>query len=483
MDSLGEKCATGIHWAYHFAYLCKLCLLFNQLHASPFSLIRHLSPSICLYGNPTFWIISPLFETVHKLHKLFLYAYFSIISILPGELIRSTRKKIKRQSNRIKLWSAISKTVNRNSGHSIFRSQNDEKFLVVVHFRELNMRRSNRIASIQPKKKKHGSLSAELSTTHILDLNDDCLRDVFKMLDLSSLCALANVCTRFRCIAQDTFKVSKFKRLELQKICCSSLNRKKQIQVMACMLRHFGAFIEALDCSSLDNLTMSYGYRIIELMSRYCNRTLTELEFNFINVQPHESQGRYNLRQGRSIGNDSVHLISQLSHLKILSVGSIWGLSLNDIPKICQSLNELTELHLKERTCEMTPTLLLNIIRSAENLEVFQYGSINPHFYYARTELEINDGTFKKLVHIVGDRRPKKPLVIYFCRCICDVRITHELAEKHKDLVTIVTLNLTVQSDSEESFSDEWNSRNQNKLPETNNIFTSPYILVSIGKQ
>lgn len=39
----------------------------------------------------------------------------------------------------------------------------------------------------------------------LLRLNDDCLRHVFKYSDEEDLCGLANVCTRMRPIAEQTF--------------------------------------------------------------------------------------------------------------------------------------------------------------------------------------------------------------------------------------------------------------------------------------
>lgn len=50
--------------------------------------------------------------------------------------------------------------------------------------------------------------------TTILKLNDDCLSEVFKHLDLQSLCAVADVCNRFRQNAKVCFEHSETKELK-----------------------------------------------------------------------------------------------------------------------------------------------------------------------------------------------------------------------------------------------------------------------------
>lgn len=64
---------------------------------------------------------------------------------------------------------------------------------------------------------KMDSLAAASSTTHILDLNDDCLRAVFGILELVDFCVVADVCFRFRYIAKEQFQRSFLGKVELHK--------------------------------------------------------------------------------------------------------------------------------------------------------------------------------------------------------------------------------------------------------------------------
>lgn len=61
------------------------------------------------------------------------------------------------------------------------------------------------------------SSSATMNATALLDLNDDCLRDVFEYLSISDLAAVADVCSRLRHVARLHFlaSVSKYGRMEV----------------------------------------------------------------------------------------------------------------------------------------------------------------------------------------------------------------------------------------------------------------------------
>lgn len=74
------------------------------------------------------------------------------------------------------------------------------------------------------------------SETTILDLNDDCLREVFNIWGLNELAVVADVCARFREIAKPAAG-SKFKKI--------SLNAHSSRTDYA-RLRNFGASIEMI---------------------------------------------------------------------------------------------------------------------------------------------------------------------------------------------------------------------------------------------
>lgn len=273
------------------------------------------------------------------------------------------------------------------------------------------------------------------NTFNILDLNDDCLREVFGALELSDLCSVADVSLRFRRIALDAFKVSNYKKLDLHALCCVEEEPAKRLQRIERVVCHFGAFVESMDANGTHQggLHQINDNRIVELISRYCSTSLTKLKLDNFVTEPNGSHGRYILRRGRVNANHFVHLISKLKKLKTLWLGSVWGLSATDISTICKHLNQLTDLHLTYDAHRLNAEDLFNLIENAENLEIFRYSE---SFLFLFERLAINVDTFEKLVQIVRNRRQKTPLTIDFSRCRCKVNISDELAAEHKDLVS-----------------------------------------------
>lgn len=293
------------------------------------------------------------------------------------------------------------------------------------------------------------SSPASAKITNITHLNDDCLREVFRVLDLSDLCTVADVCNRFRRIAQETFKASNNRHLKLHAVCRNDEDQEMRLQRITNLLRHFGAFVESMDA----NGSHRYGLhqindnRIVEEISRYCSSSLTKLKLDNFVTEPNGSHGRFILRHGRVNANHFVYLITHLKKLKIFCLGAVWGLIASDITNICKHLKQLTKLHLTYDAHRLTAKDLFNLIENAENLEVFRYSEF---FLFLFDRLAINVDEFKKLVHIVQSRRQKKSLTIDFSRCRCKVKITEELAAKHKDLLTFKT----IRSNSDESESE-----------------------------
>lgn len=277
--------------------------------------------------------------------------------------------------------------------------------------------------------------STSASSTSILDLNDDCLREVFGELELSDLCTTADVCTRFRLIAQESFKASDHRKLKLNALCRNDDNQQNRLHQIAKFLRHFGAFVESMDANGSHNygLHQINDNRIVELISRYCSASLTKLKLDNFVTEPNGSHGRYILNhRGRSSANRFVYCISQLKQLKTLWLGSVWGLSTADITNICKHLRQLNELHLTYDAHRLTARDLFNLIENAENLEIFRYSEI---FLFLFERLAINVDTFEKLVHIVRSRRQPKSLTIDFSRSRCKVNVPKELTAEHSDSV------------------------------------------------
>lgn len=147
--------------------------------------------------------------------------------------------------------------------------------------------------------------------TIISDLNDDCIAEVFQYLHLKDLCAVADVCRRFRRNALSHFALPKYKKDILTIHCNSSISLlalqlrntwtsthytriisfsgmysvdEKLLQI-ARFLRVFGGSVKFIQLYDLyptreeHIATQSKCKRIIlEMIGRYCRGTLLELE-------------------------------------------------------------------------------------------------------------------------------------------------------------------------------------------------------------
>lgn len=83
-----------------------------------------------------------------------------------------------------------------------------------------------------------------MSSTTISDLNDDCLREICKYFSLSNLCVFADVCHRFKQIAQSHFQPLKLVAITKQE--WEDLPRRNLYR----LIRNFGESINSLLASS-----------------------------------------------------------------------------------------------------------------------------------------------------------------------------------------------------------------------------------------
>lgn len=116
------------------------------------------------------------------------------------------------------------------------------------------------------------SLQSTGSATTVLDLNDDCLRETFAILDLNVLSTVADVCTRFREIAVETAR-SKFNHLILYWRSIPSDNYYSK-------LRNFGAHLKSIEVDAR-KFGINYQKRLMKLLSLYCvgiDRTVYKID-------------------------------------------------------------------------------------------------------------------------------------------------------------------------------------------------------------
>lgn len=126
------------------------------------------------------------------------------------------------------------------------------------------------------------------NTTNVLELNDDCLQEVFELLDPDSLSVVADVCTRFRTNAVNSAR-SNVKQL-IWKHPISVHDYSK--------LRNFGASIKTVEvccCGSCSlapsqceffeiKNTTEFLQKHIELLNRYCNEEAIELKIIYADI-------------------------------------------------------------------------------------------------------------------------------------------------------------------------------------------------------
>lgn len=238
------------------------------------------------------------------------------------------------------------------------------------------------------------ALAAMLNIKQILDLNDDCLREIFEILALSDLCAISDVCTRFRCIAQEHFRHSYGEKLELHQINRDSDTDWQNLKRLSQFLRNFGGFITSIDgnryCPYHYN-NGRFGNRIPELVACYCSETLTELRLRGLGFSSHT------FAFARSI--------SKLKQLKILQLATIW-IDLEVLMEIIKNLTELTELYLNHIPIKLNTEKLLELIRNTPKLEFFQYNQRK------RKPTWVTVDTYQNVLEIVKRHRVRTHLKI-----------------------------------------------------------------------
>lgn len=111
-------------------------------------------------------------------------------------------------------------------------------------------------------------MKASGTRTVILDLNDDCLREVFAFLYVDALAAVADACARFRAIAAQS---AELKSAKITLSDHSPVNDYSQ-------LRNFGALVESVVVDGAN-----WQKRFIELVVQYCGNSV-KLILNDFNI-------------------------------------------------------------------------------------------------------------------------------------------------------------------------------------------------------
>lgn len=185
------------------------------------------------------------------------------------------------------------------------------------------------------------------STTHVLHLNFDCLWTIFEKLGLLDLCAVADVCTRWRETAQAVYQYSEFKsKLHVYSDLCSPHEYPDEIlRRTSRVVRNFGEKTQSLyvngTCYDFHELSQQkqqlYQRRLIDVLARYCKGTLDEVTISGFTVSSQvERSMRPLLRRLRKLKVQDCRGNLNLGHLKTSS-------KLTALEFECTSSNEQTQ--------------------------------------------------------------------------------------------------------------------------------------------
>lgn len=127
--------------------------------------------------------------------------------------------------------------------------------------------------------------TVQTSGATIMDLNDDCLIDIFKRLPVRDLCSVAEVNTRFKQDAKYVFSAL-YKRFHTLVLVLQSAKGRYEITLneMRSILKNFGSLIIDLDVSKM-SFKSTHNNRILDLIIKYCAGALKELTLEWFSIK------------------------------------------------------------------------------------------------------------------------------------------------------------------------------------------------------
>lgn len=123
------------------------------------------------------------------------------------------------------------------------------------------------------------------NATTLLNLNDDCLLELYRYLDLVDLDAVANACTRLKWTTQD--HVKRKKDLIFPKNRFQLVSGDKGLQQMSQLMHNYGEFLkefEQPDCFYFDNSRKLFERQILSVVSNNCTGNLAKLKLEWFDT-------------------------------------------------------------------------------------------------------------------------------------------------------------------------------------------------------
>lgn len=118
--------------------------------------------------------------------------------------------------------------------------------------------------------------TAPAAHTMLMDLNDECLQEVFTWLTEDDLCAAADVCTRLKRIAEAVYKTSGYKYF-------AWTNEILPVSQLS-YIRNFGAFIEQICTEDLLECSVTNRNKVIDMLAHYCGERMIQLEVHQLEI-------------------------------------------------------------------------------------------------------------------------------------------------------------------------------------------------------
>lgn len=182
------------------------------------------------------------------------------------------------------------------------------------------------------------------TTTTYLDLNDDCLREVFASLYAEDLAVVADVCARFRAIAAKSVQLK-----------CATIRLSEWSSVDDfSQLRNFGALVDSVDVYGECRMKplAKYQKRFIELLVQYCGKSV-ELVLNDFNIT---DELAFLMRP----------LLGRVEHLSFINcrIGKVF------LEKMASWSPEIREL--KYRSCNLSKTIICQKFPKLEYIDFRQ---------------------------------------------------------------------------------------------------------------
>lgn len=221
-----------------------------------------------------------------------------------------------------------------------------------------------------------------VNTVKINNLDDDCLREIFKFISPGEKLELKNICTRWNVIIEQTwFHFNELKiinTLDLKKLLGFnkiSLEIIENDKIIGNMLRKYGKYIKYINLKTFTSEIKYELHFVLEIISQYC-RNLVEISLESYDNIYNDVSLKYifinnkNLQilklRGNVIYGDCLYYLNHIVNLKTLELYALESEHFYYLEQSISKLNNnLMKLIVHNYKCVMSP--LLYVISKTNN--------------------------------------------------------------------------------------------------------------------